>query len=252
MENANYRTSWGKILASWAYFLLVIILIGPFIKPLGMLYGLIVQELIVVIGTLLLNYYWIHQPLHFRTDVPAKTLWGVNTLSIIFAIIAIVSAISRNAGNVILISAVVGVCAGITEELVFRGVILPGTMTHFSGHRGMWYAVLITSALFGVSHMVNLARQPLEATLLQGVNAFAMGLFLAALYLRTRSLIFPMIFHGLNDFISTLSLHGHINMANRSFAPYIGQWLLYLAVALFLLRKSKTEDVYKITEKDDR
>nr|WP_290123031.1 CPBP family intramembrane glutamic endopeptidase [Lentilactobacillus senioris] len=114
----------------------------------------------------------------------------------------------------------VGICAGITEELIFRGILLPGSLTHFNGHRGgIWYAVLISSVAFGMAHMVNLADQPLEATLLQGSNAFAVGLVLAALYLRTRSLILPMILHGTNDYISTIASHGHLAMHNESVAP---------------------------------
>lgn len=250
MEKANYRTSWPKIFSVFFVFIIVIFLIDPLFTTLGNDNALIAQELIIISFTLILNHFWIHQPLHFKSDVSLKTMLGVNILPILFVILSI--AVSFNKDNAVHIKSAitVAICAGITEELVFRGIILPGSMTHFTGHRGMWSAVIISSLLFGVIHMVNLASQQLEATILQGTNAFAMGLVLAAIYLRTRSLIFPMIFHGVNDYISTIVAHGDLNVHNQSFIPFLGQWVLYLLLAIFLLRKSKTQDVYKITEKE--
>lgn len=143
-------------------------------------------------------------------------------MPILFVILAIAITFVKN--NIVNLKSalIVGLCAGITEELVFRGMILPGAMTHFNGHQGMWYGVIISSLVFGMAHMINLTSQPLEATVLQGCNAFFMGIVLAALYLLTRSLIFPMIFHGVNDYIATIMAHGNITMHNESFVPFLG------------------------------
>ncbi len=228
----------------------MIFLIDPLFTTLGNDNALIAQELVIISFTLILNHFWIHQPLHFKSDVSLKTMLGVNILPILFVILAIAASFHKNNAVHIKSAIIVAICTGITEELVFRGIILPGSMTHFTGHRGMWYAVLISSLIFGMAHMINLTSQPLEATVLQGCNAFFMGIVLAALYLRTRSLIFPMIFHGVNDYIATIAAHGNITMHNESFVPFLGQWVLYSILVIFLLRKSKTQDVYKITEKD--
>lgn len=249
MEKADYQTSWPKVLSVFVAFLVVIFFIDPFLKGLGD-FALIAQEIFAITFALLLNSFWIHQPLHFKTDVSLKTILEVNSLPILFVILAIIITFAKNNIDNFQSAITVAICAGVTEELVFRGIILPGSMTHFSGHKGMWYAVIISSLLFGGIHMVNLASQQLEATLLQGSNAFAAGLLLAAIYLRTRSLFFPMIFHGVNDYISTIVAHGSIIVQNRSFTPFIGQWILYLVLAIFLLRKSKTQDIYKITKKE--
>lgn len=250
MEKATYQTSWIKIIGVFFAFLGVILLVDPLLpKDLGKIGGLITQEAIIIFIVLTLNHFWIHQPLHFKPAVSFRTILGVNLLPVLFVITAVILTFSGNNIHNFTTALIVGICAGITEELTFRGIILPGILTHFEGHRGIWIAVLISSVLFGSAHMVNLARQPLEATLLQGTNALAIGLVLAAIYLRTSSLIFPMILHGVNDYISTIAAHGNITMHNQSFAPFIGQWIIYLLLALFLLRKSKTKEVYKITEK---
>lgn len=199
---------------------------------------------------MILNYTWMHQPLHFRTDISPKDLFAINILPILFVMFAVAVTFYKNDIINFKNAIIMGLGAGITEELIFRGIILPGVMTHFKRHQGMWYAIIITSVVFGMAHMVNLTKQPLEATILQGINAVALGLVLAAIYLRTRSLIFPMLIHATNDYVSTIAVHGITAVHNQSFTPFMSQWLFYLILAIFLLRKSKTQDVYKITEKN--
>lgn len=251
MQQAAYKTSWLKLFVVFASFLAIVILVTPSLdKMLGNNYGFATREIIVIILVTILNYTWIHQPLHFKSDVSTKNLFAINFLPILFVIFAVAVTFYKNDIINFKNAIIMGLGAGITEELVFRGIILPGAMTHFKGHQGMWYAVIITSVVFGMAHMVNLTKQPLEATILQGVNAVALGLVLAAIYLRTRSLIFPMIIHATNDYISTIAAHGVTVVHNQSFTPFIGQWIFYLLLAIFLLRESKTQDVYKITEKN--
>lgn len=251
MQKAEYQTSWLKLLVIFIVFIGTVTLISPlFPKSWGILGDLIAQEVVIIAFTLTINHFWVHQPLHFKSNVSAKTILAVNIIPIILVIEAVIVTFKHNDINNFKTAIVVGICAGVTEELTFRGILLPGVLTHFSGHRGIWFAVLISSAFFGMAHMVNLAHQPLEATLLQGTNALAMGIVLAAIYLRTRSLIFPMLLHGTNDYISTIVAHGNLTMHNESFVPFIGNWIVYILIAIFLLRKSKTQDTYKITEKN--
>ncbi|KRM93210.1 hypothetical protein FC56_GL000875 [Lentilactobacillus senioris DSM 24302 = JCM 17472] len=251
MEKADYQTSWLKLFTVFIIFIGTVVIISPlFPKNWGVIGDLIAQEIVVVTLTLIINHLWVQQPLHIKSDVSGKSIIAVSIIPLIFILEAILITFKNN--NIINFKSaiIVGICAGITEELIFRGILLPGSLTHFNGHRGIWYAVLISSVAFGMAHMVNLADQPLEATLLQGSNAFAVGLVLAALYLRTRSLILPMILHGTNDYISTIASHGHLAMHNESVAPFIILWILYIVITIFLLRKSKTEDAYKITQKN--
>ncbi|WP_165815248.1 CPBP family intramembrane glutamic endopeptidase [Levilactobacillus bambusae] len=244
------KTSWTKLITIWFAFIIVVLGANAlFPKSWNFSTRLIVQELIAIAVILTLNYFWIHQPLHFKSDVPAKTILMVNSLTIIVCLQAILVWTQTKNANVET-ALIIGVCAGVTEELLFRGILLPGTLSHFSGHAGMWRTVLIVSVLFGATHMVNLgAHQVIEATLVQGLNAFFLGLFLAALYLRTRSLIWPMLFHGINDFEASLGVSGSIIYTHGlAILPLLGPWILMLAVSIFLLRKSKTQRVYEVVE----
>lgn len=79
--------------------------------------------------------------------------------------------------DLVLIAAV----AGVSEELLFRGVLLPLT--------GKW----ISSVLFGLAHFIT----PLYA-LLAGLA----GLLLGELMERTENLLSPIVAHGLYDFLA--------------------------------------------------
>lgn len=78
------------------------------------------------------------------------------------------------------------VVAPITEEFIFRGVLL-----HRWGVKwGIRPAIVMTSILFGMLHS-NL------------IGLFVFGVVMALLYLSTRSLLVPMVAHALNNAIAS-------------------------------------------------
>ena len=98
--------------------------------------------------------------------------------------------------------------AGPTEELLFRGLIqtaLNGSMTAELRLR-RWSVrggTVLGALMFGVFHLVNLAYQPLGATLQQASAAVILGLLFGVLYDRTRNLIGASLAHGAGDFSAT-------------------------------------------------
>ena len=73
-----------------------------------------------------------------------------------------------------------GVLAGFTEEILFRGILL----RLIEGWLGTWWALAITSFLFGISHLGNA-----HATVFGAVAiALEAGILLGACYLLTRRL----------------------------------------------------------------
>lgn len=92
---------------------------------------------------------------------------------------------------------------GFSEELMFRGAILQA----FRHRVSIWPAVLLTSAIFGSIHSLNVfATGDLKAALIQSTAAFLSGLIFIALRLRTGSLWPPIFLHALWDFATfTLS-----------------------------------------------
>jgi membrane protease YdiL (CAAX protease family) len=90
----------------------------------------------------------------------------------------------------------------IFEEMVFRGILLTVFLSRYSERK----SIIFSSAAFGLMHALNLVNGAnLVWTIGQVVWAFIMGLFYGYAFVRTRSLLPPMIVHYLgNVFISTL------------------------------------------------
>lgn len=87
------------------------------------------------------------------------------------------------------------VIAGVSEEVLFRGVIQPWIEQSW----GMLAGLLISSVIFGLVHAVT----PLYA-LLAGLVSVYLGLSLD--YGSSRNLLTPILIHGLYDFFAFLML----------------------------------------------
>ena len=90
----------------------------------------------------------------------------------------------------------------IFEEVVFRGIVLTVFLNKYSEFK----SIIFSSLGFGLMHLLNLTNgADLVLTLGQVVWAFTIGLFYGYIFVRTRSLLPPMIVHYLgNVFISSL------------------------------------------------
>jgi membrane protease YdiL (CAAX protease family) len=87
--------------------------------------------------------------------------------------------------------ALLAALAGISEEVLFRGVVQVG-LARVLPEPG---ALLIASVLFGLAHF---------ATKAYAILAGIMGLYLGALFLAQGSLLAPIITHALYDFIALI------------------------------------------------
>lgn len=95
---------------------------------------------------------------------------------------------------------------GLLEEYVWRGIVLNRFLSMWEKSKnGIWFSVLISSLFFGLCHFMNLmAGQTFLDTTKQVITAFCMGVFLAALFLQTQNLIFPIMVHGMCNFSNFL------------------------------------------------
>jgi uncharacterized protein len=85
---------------------------------------------------------------------------------------------------------------GLSEELVFRGVLLQALRHTVS----IWPAVALTTLAFGAIHSLNVfITGDLQGAVIQSTAAALSGLFFIALRLRTGSLWPPIVIHGLWD-----------------------------------------------------
>jgi membrane protease YdiL (CAAX protease family) len=91
----------------------------------------------------------------------------------------------------------------IFEEAVFRGIVLTVFLNCYSECK----AIIFSALGFGLMHLLNLTNgRELVWVMGQVVWAFILGLFYGYVFVRTRSLLPPMIFHYLgNVFIGSLT-----------------------------------------------
>jgi hypothetical protein len=89
--------------------------------------------------------------------------------------------------------ALLALLAGVGEELLFRGVLQPAC-AHWLGD---WPAILATSALFGILHLVTPAY---------GVMAAAMSVYLGWVCLERGNVLVVIVAHGFYDFVALLFL----------------------------------------------
>ena len=138
------------------------------------------------------------------------------------------------------------VIAPLTEELVFRGLILRGLL-------GRWrpaMAILVSAALFALTHF-NPAQAPV---------AFILGGILGWIYVRTRSLGLCMIGHALNNAATYLDDWIPFDVAGFNFVPDVDgpifhPWwfnacgLVLLAAGVWLIhRRAPATEPWRVVE----
>lgn len=130
------------------------------------------------------------------------------------------------------------------EETLIRGYILESFL-RLSRSGNVLPAVLWSSLLFGLSHLMNLARQDLPTTLYQVGFTFALGALYSAIYLRTGSLWWPIVLHFANDFIVLAGTGSAVQAAPNLFTIIFStlEFFTGLATVFWLLRPNQRKDI---------
>ncbi len=131
---------------------------------------------------------------------------------------------------------------GFLEEVVFRGLLF-GAMKKDS----LKAAVIVSSLTFGMGHIINLVNgsgAELLPNILQVIYAAATGFMLVMLYIKTKSLIVPIVFHGVFNALSVFADEGALTENDRilSCVFIVGVSLSYAVYLAFSERKGKRND----------
>lgn len=120
----------------------------------------------------------------------------------------------------------VAVLVPIAEEMLFRGAMLR-RLLEVTGYRGRWAAIVVVAAIFGAVH----------GNIPQGINAFALGLLLGWLYVRTRSIVPGVAFHIATNSFSFFTCRLLPDAADKTVVEMYGGNMLHvwLAVAFSLM-----------------
>lgn len=151
----------------------------------------------------------------FRLPVSARH-WLIIILPTVYLSVAASYAFTRTltvdwSDPVLLIlNVLLAFSVGFVEETVYRGAILHTLIRGWgNGRQAIMKAVLISSLLFSIIHLLNLLNgEPLTLTLSQFVYATLLGITFAAIVLTTQSIWPAIVFHWLIDAAVYLNLIG--------------------------------------------
>ena len=121
------------------------------------------------------------------------------------------------------------VLIGFFEELFFRGMLLNFVADRFIKKRGgVFVTVIITSALFGLFHLINLTSGAgISGTLLQVVYTFLIGAMLAFVMLKTKDLWLCALIHAVFDIGGAIV----VKLGSGAFQDAVF-WILTVAVGV--------------------
>ncbi len=183
----------------------------------------------------------------FKPDRPSRLFLVI--FAVMFVNMAVMGCLFVATGNfagkdlsIIVSTLLATVLVGASEELLFRGQVLPAYLE--AGGRGSKVkAILVSSLLFSVFHATNLfGGLPVSSLLLQMGNAMVLGVAFACLATEFGRLLPLMVFHFLYDFFL---LAGGYCEAETGASTVFG-WLLgifggvvMLAVVVYRGREAK-------------
>ena len=225
-------------------FILANLVLRLLLKPLPENIGYLIKTL----GLGGIYYLLVHRRLGLKIRSTKKISWS-ETLGVcwfllladFFYVSAVAFGISK-APHMIGTALVIALGAGFFEEYFFRGLFLK--LAFLEGIRSsiQVYGVFLSAIIFGLALLGNLTHQPLNATLFQVYYATAIGIFFAAIYLRTGSLWWTIILHCLVDFASVLLSQSTQAAPATSIWNFIF-WLPLIALGLFLIRPKKLKAI---------
>ncbi|GAJ26187.1 immunity protein PlnI [Liquorilactobacillus sucicola DSM 21376 = JCM 15457] len=151
----------------------------------------------------ILNSLLIHEKARWKTKI-GKNSYVMFLIMLVTLSLGSISRLSNVKG-----AFVIGLIACISEEYIFRSVVLGSLMSDIAYVKCTTKTVLVriaaSSILFSLYHLGNARSDGLPATMLQMIQVCGLGFLLGCLYVRKGSLLFPMIMHFFVDYLVVVS-----------------------------------------------
>ncbi len=133
---------------------------------------------------------------------------------------------------------VISVGVGIVEELLFRSQVLEEFLKHVSKPKALIYSSLI----FGSVHLLNISSlASIPVVLVQVFYTAFLGLVLGFVYLSSKNIILPILFHILFNFINDILVVELFSM-KWDVTFFIVNLLVGLVVVLYIIIISKIKE----------
>jgi membrane protease YdiL (CAAX protease family) len=226
-----------KTLLVWLVILLIVAFVG---KNPGSVFNVmeLVRAMAVVVLSLLiyLGARWLFEPSPFLSTSLRFNARAISQGFLLGAALAIPLVLLQLIGmfnthfpqpesidlvDTILRALTLAIVAGVTEELMFRGVLLHALEKNL----GTWWAWLLQALVFGLLHY---ARP--DVVLVDLIPLVFMGLLFGAAYILTRNLWFTIVMHTIYDWI-VLSYPGTIEAMAKPGVDY--EPIEYFILAIF-------------------
>lgn len=131
---------------------------------------------------------------------------------------------------------------GLAEEYVFRGVIL--NLFLKVTHNNAFGAVIGSSIMFGLIHMINLRSLPIGYVSAQVLFAAAIGILFGTIYVLTNNLSIVILLHALRDMFPMFSekMMSQVSQTKFSMATlYVMAFFLIIALVISYAQLSRFE-----------
>lgn len=152
---------------------------------------------------------------------------------------------------------------GLFEEFMCRGWIQNELIEKYSKNRKqVILSIVLSSVIFGTMHISNIwvGGQGIIETLSQVIQATGMGIYLGAIYYRSKNIWSNAFIHGFWDFAILLGQTNVIKSCqegNPTTSYAISQliiaiifFIIYTLLGLYLLRKSKLQEEFNYTNEE--
>ena len=126
--------------------------------------------------------------------------------------------------------------AGFGEETMFRAAAIPIGLMYLKSEKKIAYTLIITSIVFGALHFVNVTGGGAPSVILMQVIATTfMGIYFAALFMISGSILVPIIVHAVWDylcFVTDGSLENGVMTQDAVNAPLVVAVLFNVAIGI--------------------
>ncbi|TYC50538.1 CPBP family intramembrane metalloprotease [Weissella muntiaci] len=242
MESVK-KGSWSRLLIFFIFYLMLYLIVGSVIAQLfGVPHNLLTittQTLVIGYG-LIFGHVIINRKISF---IPNKSQVLRSFPLFLFTLVPMVTDLlfsSQNRMNFPEFSKALpsAIFAGVSEELILRGIILVALINLFRDRRySNLISINLSSMVFALLHLLNLFSSSSSFTMTVGqvIYAYMLGVFLSVLFISSGSLLMPIISHILID--STAFLEHDLPMSNL--VLFILMYGLIPMVAALILKKEE-------------
>jgi len=207
-----------------------------------MFFMLPAEAVMFIICTIIITRYFSWKDIGFIAPIRKTWIWLLPVyLFLLIGWILLLSginiaAISDEKWNNFLLVGFVTMFVGISEELMFRGIFLHALLGKMTPRK----AVIVSAIAFSLLHSINIiAGLTIYMMLIQLVLTFIAGFYLAAVMLKTKSIIPLIIWHWFWDFLTI----GSIQIDYKPTVFMSALTLIELVFGLIIWNQLKTKSV---------